>query len=474
MLPKMNHFPFVLALALGMTSGLVACSSTPISTPVLPPAPIAFKEARLFVPANPAAADVPDEWWTLFNDPVLNKLQTRLVAGNPNLQASAAAVATAQAALGTSRASLMPAVNLSGGVTRSGNVSGSTVGTTATSYTLQGGLASWELDLWGRLSANVDAASAHLQSSRDTLAATRLSLQATLVQTYFSLRAAQAMAALIAQTVESYEKSLQLTQNRYQGGVAAASDVAQAQTQLKSAQAQQLEVRLQRDQLEHALALLLGLAPSDFEVLPSPLLAQGGLPTPPVVPSQLPSTLLERRPDIAAAERQVVAANAQINAAQAAFFPAVTLSASSGFRNGDLGNLLQTAHRFWSIGPSVALSVFDGGARDVARDAARANYDQTVATYQQTVLVALQEVEDNLVAAAVLQDETVVQQAALSAARRALDIVQNQYKAGTVSYLNVVAAQTAALTAESNLLTVRNRHLAAVNQLLKNIAGRWS
>lgn len=457
------------SLVLLAALGLTACSNIPKYDKPAMTIPAEFKEAALFAKANPTAADVPDAWWTLFNDPVLNDLQTRLLQGNVSLQASAAAVATAQAAVGSSRAGLFPTINLTGGASRTANVSTSPKGT---SYSVQGGLSNWEIDLWNRVGAGVDAAGSRLQASRATLAATQLSLQATLTQTYFSLRAAEASTAMLAQTTDAYGKSLALTQNRYQGGVASAADVAQAQTQLKSAQAQQQEAQLQRAQLEHALAVLLGQAPASFQLALSPL--TDGLPTPPAVPVQLPASLLERRPDIAAAERQVAAANAQIGAADSAFFPALTLSANGGFRNNDLGTLIQSANKFWSIGPSLVLGVFDGGARQAASDTARASYDQTVATYKQTVLTALQEVEDNLVAAAVLQTETTLQQEALNAARRSLDIAQNQYKAGTVSYLNVVTGQTAVLSAESNLLSVRNRRLAAVAQLLKNLGGRWA
>ena len=455
-------------MAFGLGVGLAACSNVPKYDKPAMAIPVEFKEAALFAKANPAAADVPDTWWALFNDPVLNDLQTRLLPGNPSLQISAAAVATAQAAVGTSRAALFPTVSLSGGVSRVANAASGPKGTT---YSAQGGLSNWEIDLWNRVGAGVDAASSRLQSSRDTLAAAQLSLQATLVQTYFSLRAAETSTQMLAQTTDAYGKSLTLTQNRYQGGVASAADVAQAETQLKSAQAQQQEAKLQRAQLEHALAVLLGQAPAAFALAPSVL--ADGLPTPPAVPVQLPANLLERRPDIAAAERQVAAANAQIGAADSAFFPALTLSTSGGFRNNNLGTLIQAANKFWSIGPSLVLGVFDGGARQAASASARATYDQTVATYKQTVLIALQEVEDNLVAAAVLQEEATLQQEALAAARRSLDIAQNQYKAGTVSYLNVVTGQAAVLGAESNLLSVRNRRLAAVTQLLKNLAGRW-
>ena len=460
--------PTLLAVALALS----ACSSVPKYQKPALDMPVRFKEAedfsRTFAAANPAAADVPDAWWTLFNDPVLNDLQARLPQGNPSLQASAAAVALAQAAVASSRAGLFPTANLTAGASRAANVATSPRGT---SYSLQGGLSSWEIDLWNRIGAGIDAAGAKLQASRATLAATQLSLQATLAQTYFSLRTSETLALLLAQTVDAYAKSLVLTQNRYQGGVASAADVAQAQTQLKAAQAQQVEARLQRAQLEHALATLVGQTPAAFSLAANTL--ADSLPLPPAVPLQLPSSLLERRPDIAAAERQVMAANAQIGVAGSAFFPALVLSLNGGVRGNSLATLIQSANKFWSIGPSLVLGVFDGGARQAASDTARAAYDQTVATYKQTVLAAFQEVEDNLIAASALQEEAALQHESLVAAKRALEIAQNQYKAGTVSYLNVVTAQTTALGAEQALLNLRNRQLVAVNLLLKNLAGRW-
>lgn len=454
-------------LTLVTAAVLTACSSTPITQAPVMDAPVAFKEGSAFVKLNPQAADVPDAWWTLFNDRVLNDLQDRLLKGNQTLASSAAAVGVAQAAIASSRASLFPTLGVSGGASRTANVATSPKGT---SYSVQGTLSSWEIDLWGRVAATVDAADARYQASRHTLAATRLSLQATLAQTYFSMLAADALIKVIEQTVTAYKSSLNLTQNRYQGGVASAADVAQAQTQLKSAQAQLVEARLQRAQLEHAIASLLGQAPATLTL--SHWSAEH-LPQVPQIPLQLPSILLARRPDIAAAAAQVAAANAQIGAADAAFLPALTLSVNGGFRNNDFGSLIQAANKFWSLGPTVAYALFDGGARRAASDSARASYDQTVASYRQTVLTALQEVEDNLVAASLLQEEMGLQQESLTSARRALDIAQNQYKAGTVSYLNVVTAQTTVLAAERSLLDVRNRRLAAVNVLLKNLAGRW-
>lgn len=246
------------------------------------------------------------------------------------------------------------------------------------------------------------------------------------------------------------------------------ADVAQAQAQYKSTQAQLLEAQITRAQFEHALAALLGKAPAAFSL---PATAQ--LPAPPAVPAMLASTLLEQRPDIAAAERRVAAANAQIGVARAAFFPSLTLSASAGYRNSTLSNLLSTPNLFWSLGPALAMNLFDGGARSAAVESARGALDLAAATYKQTVITALQEVEDNLVAASQLAQEQQVQTEGLAAARKALTVAENQYKAGTVAYLNVLSAQTTVLSAENNLINVRNRRLTAVNTLLKNVAGRW-
>ncbi|XAH22919.1 efflux transporter outer membrane subunit [Xylophilus sp. GW821-FHT01B05] len=463
---------------------LAACNSAP---PYVRPAmdiPDAYKEgvpgAAVWQPADPQAAAVPDDWWTLFKDPVLDQLQQQAAAGNQNVALSVARLRSARAAVSSSQAAQLPTVNGNFGATRSvsgssssgtvdssGNPVGSTGGKPRTIDTL-GASASWELDLWGRLSGAVDAAQANVLASADDLAALRLSTQATVAQTYFSLRTADAQSQLLTDTLAAYRKSLELTRNRYTSGVASSADVAQAESQLKSAEAQLIESDTNRAQLEHALAALVGQAPAGFTLARS---AQ--LPEAPPVPMQLPSSLLQRRPDIAAAERRVAAANAQIGVARAAFFPALTLSASAGYRNTSLNNLVSAPNLFWSVGPALAVSLFDGGARRAAVESARASTDQAVATYRQTVLTALQEVEDNLVIAASLEREQAVQADALAAARRALEVTNNQYFAGTVSYLNVITAQATALNAESALLGVRNRRLAAVGMLLKNIAGRW-
>lgn len=415
------------------------------------------------------ATEVPDAWWQLFNDPVLNDLQARLVVGNENLKAAVAQVASARAALGKADAARLPALSadLNGGrsqAAQTGAVKPSPANSVALSAT-----ASWELDLWGRLAHATEGAQARYQASADDLAAARLSAQATLTQTYLALRAAEVQQALYERNIVVYRRTLELTQARYQSGVVAQTDVLQAQTQLKSAQVQSLDAAAQRSQLEHAIAVLLGQPPSALN-----LARTTALPEAPAVPTLLPATLLERRPDIAAAERRVAAAYADIGVANAAYYPSLTLSATGGYRNTGLDQLLSAPNLFWSIGPALTQTLFDGGALRAANAQARAAADQASAAYRQTVLTALQEVEDNLVLASQLRDEAALQLEALQYAQRNVEITLEQYRVGTVSYLNVVVAQAAALNSERNLLDVRTRQLNAVNQLLKNIAGRWN
>jgi NodT family efflux transporter outer membrane factor (OMF) lipoprotein len=419
-----------------------------------------------------AAADVPvpDDWWTLFKDPVLDDLQRRLVIGNENLKTAIAQVASARALYEASRSAMWPTLSTGLLATRSGSPTSAVLpGTQNPSNSISAAVtASWEVDLWGQLSQASASAQAGYQASADDLAAARLSAQATLAQTYFLLRTAEIQQSLLERSAQGYQRALELTRVRYQGGVAAQTDVLLAQTQLKNTQAQAIDSAAQRAQLEHAIAVLLGTPPSSLAIARS-----DSLPESPAVPPMLPATLLERRPDIAAAQRRVAAAYSQIGVADAAFFPSLTLSASASYRHSVLGNLFSAPNLFWSVGPSLALSILDGGQHQLASAQARASADQATSIYRQAVLTALQEVEDNLVLADQLQSEAQLQLESFQAAQRNLEITLDQYRAGTVSYLNVVVAQTLALNSESSLLGVRSRQLAAVNQLMKNIAGRW-
>lgn len=474
-LPRRAAAPWLL---LGASAWLAGCAQTPPYAAPAQEVPTQFKQQAaaqaqgLWRLAEAGAARLPEAvWWAGHGDPVLDDLQTRAQAQNPGLAQTAARLRVAEAALAASGAARVPSlgVSASGSRARSGTqlADGSTSARIGSSYAV-GLNAAWELDLWGRVAAGVSAAQASADASAADLAAARLSLQATVAQTYFALRAAEAQGRLLDDTLRAYERSWELTRARQAAGVATSADVAQAEAQYKTTRVQWMESRTTRTQLEHALATLLGLPPAAFALAPT-----AELPSPPAVPGALPAQLLQRRPDVAAAERRVAAANAQIGVARAAFFPAVTLSASLGQRSTVLADLFNAPNLVWSLGPALAASLFDGGARSAAVESARASHAQATAAYRQTVLAALQEVEDNLAAAASLAEEEALQREAVAAAQRALEVVEHQYRAGTVGYLNVLTAQTAVLSARRSLIDLRARRLTAANTLLRNLAGPW-
>ncbi|NPT54523.1 efflux transporter outer membrane subunit [Paraburkholderia elongata] len=438
--------------------------------------PASYKEA---VPgwkvAQPADQQDRGDWWTIYEDPQLNALEDKLNASNQTIAQFAAAYRQARALVGEARAAYFPTVGASAGATRSGTGSSSSGSSTtassrsgiSNSFNLQLD-ASWEPDLWGSVTRSVNAQKAGQQGAAADLANARLSAQATLAQTYFSLRSLDATQKLLDDTVAAYGRSLQLTQNQYAAGVAARSDVIQAQTQLQSAQAAAIDNGVQRALDEHAIAVLVGEPASTFSIAPMPLTA-----TPPAVPAQMPSALLERRPDIASAERKAAAANEQIGVAIAAFFPTLTLSATGGFQSSVFSQLLTAPSRFWTLGPQLAATIFDAGLREAKTEAARATYDQNVATYRQTILAAFQDVEDNLASQRILEQEIVVQQQAVDSARQALAIVTNEYKAGTVGYVNVLTAQTTAFLAEQKLENIAGQRMVSSVGLVKALGGGW-
>jgi NodT family efflux transporter outer membrane factor (OMF) lipoprotein len=431
--------------------------------------PATYREAEGWKVAEPQDERLPAAWWELYGDPLLTSLVQQVDISNQNVQAAAAQYRQAQALVSQTRASWFPTVGANLGTTRSqGITSGSTVTPgalihTADRFTVT---ANWELDVWGRISRSVEANAEAANASAGDLAAARLSAQTTLVQNYLQLRINDAQQRLLAATVVAYQRSYDITRNRYEAGVAAQADVAQAESQLKSTQAQAVDLKIQRAQLEHAIAMLMGKPPAEFR-----LAAIEDIPRLPDVPVGLPSALLERRPDVAAAERRVASANAQIGVAQAAFFPTVTLSGSGGYQSSSFANLFSLSNRFWSVGPALALTLFDAGARSAVKEQAIAGYDKSVATYRQTVLSAFQDVEDNLVALRVLAEEKDIQAAATRAAEEFQTLTNNQYLAGTVSFLNVATAQATALTAERASLDVLNRQLAASVGLVKALGG---
>ncbi|WP_175704551.1 efflux transporter outer membrane subunit [Burkholderia ambifaria] len=439
--------------------------------------PAAFKEAPAgWKVAQPADRADRGPWWSVYNDPQLDALIGKLNASNQTIAQSAAAYRQARALVAEARAAYFPTVGLtaSGSRARSGRTSTSSgasgfgsSSSISNSYSV--GLdASWEPDLWGKVSRSVSAQRAGEAAAAADLANARLSQQALLAQTYFQLRTSDALQKLLDDTVKSYGDSLRLTQNQYAQGVAARADVIQAQTQLQSAQAAAIDNGVARAQYEHAIATLIGEPASTFSLPPNPLTAQ-----PPITPVDVPSALLERRPDIAAAERRAASANEQIGVAIAAFFPTLTLSATGGFQSSVWSQLFTLPARFWTVGPQLAATLFDAGLRAAQTDAARATYDQDVAAYRLAVLTAFQDVEDNLASQRILAQEVDVQRQAVDSAEQALAIVTNQYKAGTVAYLNVLSAQTTAFTAQQKLATISGQRMVSSVGLVKALGGGW-
>ena len=456
-------------LAFACMLGLAACAVGPDYKRPPVDAPAAFKEApEGWKPAEPQDARARANWWEVFADNELNALVERVAGANQTLRVALANYNRAQALERQARAGLFPTLSAGASTTR-----GSTsLGTSQTITTNQVSVsAAWEPDLWGEVRRSVESQDATVSATRADLESTKLSLQAQVVQNYFQLRVADSQRALLNEAVDAYTRSLELTRNRYTEGVVTRADVVQAQAQLAAAQAQYTDVDIARALLEHAIATLVGVAPTALAITPRPEVAQAMRL--PVVPGVLPSELLERRPDIAGAERRVAAANAQIGVAKAAWFPVLDLSGTLGYRSTRWADLIGAPNRLWSLGAALAETIFDGGARSASVDAAIASYDASVATYRQTVLSAFQEVEDNLATLRVLADEANYQREAVRAARESLDLTTNQYKAGTVSYLNVITAQTTLLGNQQNELNLRSRQLVASTVLIRALGGGW-
>jgi NodT family efflux transporter outer membrane factor (OMF) lipoprotein len=434
--------------------------------------PAAFKELAGWKRAAPGDAIARGRWWVVFADPQLDALAERVAISNQNVRLAEANYRQARAIAAQARAAFYPVASGSASFRRSQFSSASSTrpafarGVTE-SYELSLD-ASWELDLWGRIRRSVEAAEAEAVGAAGDLEAATLAAQSELAQNYLLLRITEAQQRLLADTVQAFATTLKLTRNRYAAGVAARVDVVQAEAQLKSTQADAIDLQLTRAQLEHAIALLVGEPPSTFRLAPAPLSARM-----PSIPVGVPSELLERRPDIAAAERRVAAANARIGVAEAAYYPTLTLSASGGYQAPSTGDLLSLPARFWSVGPALAQVLFDGGARRAVTEQARAAYDADVAAYRQTVLNAFAEVEDNLAALRILEEEADVQREAVAASRKSVELTTNQYQAGIVSFLNVVATQASALNNERALVTLEGRRLAASVALIRAIGGGW-
>jgi NodT family efflux transporter outer membrane factor (OMF) lipoprotein len=439
-------------------------------------APEAYKEGKGWKIARPEDNVIRGAWWEVFNDPQLNELEVQVNVSNQDLARAEAQFRQARALVQAARSQYFPTLSAGASYTRahsSANTGKNTAGALGSSGETFTDLSlpfdvTWEIDFWGKIRRSVEASRASAQASAADLETTRLSLQAELAQDYFQLCTADALKQLLDSTVSDYRYYLQLTKNRYASDVASRGDVLQAETQLKTTEAQAMDVGVQRAQFEHAIAVLIGKAPADFSIPITPLKS-----VPPPVPAGVPSELLERRPDIAAAERRMAAANAQIGVAVAAFYPNITLSASGGFEASSLAKWLAWPSRFWSVGPAVLETVFEGGLRRALTTQARAAYDGEVAAYRQSVLNAFQEVEDNLAALRILQDEDRVQNDAVTASQQSVTISRNQYKAGIISYLDVVVTQAIALGNKRIAINILGRRMNAAVLLIKALGGGW-
>jgi NodT family efflux transporter outer membrane factor (OMF) lipoprotein len=460
----------LLALAAAVASTLPGCATGPKYVRPEAPAPPAFKEAEGWKAAEPNDQVARGKWWEVFGDPQLNALEERLTAANNTLRAAEAAFAQARALVRGAQSYQLPTVTGLAAVTAAGTSETRPNASRTPNYTdyLLRADAAWEVDVWGRVRQTVSASRASAQAAAADVEVVSLSLHAELAANYVALRALEAERQILETSVAGYERALELTTNRFKGGIASALDVAQAQTQLESTRALAIDLGVRRAQVEHAIAVLVGEPPAGLSLTVAAL--EG---VPPDIPAGLPSSLLERRPDIAAAERRVAAANAQVGVAVSAFYPVIALTASGGFESASLSDLLKSASNFWALAPAAASLLFDGGRRRAASDQARAVYDRSVSAYRETVLTSFREVEDNLATLRVLSQEAATQDAAAAAAERLLTIATNRYKGGVATYLEVVVAQASALANRRAALNILARRVIATVFLVKALGGGW-
>jgi len=437
------------------------------------PAPPAYKENANWKSAQPNDQNLGGNWWEIFQDPELNTLEEQINVSNQNLKAAVAQYQQSRAALRYVRADYYPTVTASPSATweqysnnRPPQTSGLD-GLTFNDFVLPVSF-SYQANVWGRVSRSVESSREQAQATAADLAVVNLSMHSTLAIDYFAARTLDAEEKLLRDTVTQYEQAWQLNEDRYQGGLGSEVEVEQARTILETTRAQLVDVGVARAQYEHATAVLIGKAPADFTLPPLPLTAP-----PPAIPVGVPSELLERRPDIAAAERRVASANAQVGLAKTAYYPLVNIMGSGGFESGSITTLLQGPGAFWSVGASAAETLFDGGRRRALNDQAKANYDSSVASYRQTVLTGFQQVEDNLAALRILEQEAGVQASAVQAAERSLDLSNTRYDGGVTSYLEVITAQNAALTDEVSQVNILGRRMAGAVLLIQSIGGGW-
>jgi len=475
-------------MAAGGLAGLLvlsACEVGPDYRRPDAPVPAAYKESTQQLPPAPAGwkwsepQDQTDRgaWWTIFGDEQLDQLEHQVNISNQNVKEFEAQYRQAQALLQEAKAQLYPTLSVSAGVQRGGGGGGasstsSSVGSSAagaprTQYTVEPNL-SWQPDVWGTVRRQIESSKANVQVGAADLANTQLSAQATLAEDYFELRAADSLQQLLTDSVAQYQRELEITRNQFRAGTASSGDVATSETQLEQTQAQLVSVEQQRGTYEHAIAVLTGHLPAELTLASAPLTSSV-----PAVPPQLPSTLLERNPGIAAAERQVQQESALIGVAVGAYYPQISLSAIGGYAGDPLSKLFSTGSRIWSLAGTASDKLFAGGAQVAAVDAAHANYDQAVATYRQTVLTAFQQVEDQLLALRVLQQQADLQAAAVKSAQTAETIALNEFNAGTVPYTTVISAHQTTLAGEQTALTIQQNRLVASVTLIEALGGGW-
>jgi NodT family efflux transporter outer membrane factor (OMF) lipoprotein len=451
---------------------LTGCAVGPkYKTPAVP-VPPAYKEAANWKTAQPNDQNLGGNWWEIFSDPQLNSLEQQINVSNQNLKAAVAQYQQSRAALRYVRADYYPTVTAGPSATRqmySNNRPPQSTfdGETFNDFVLPVNF-SYQVNAWGRVSKNVESYREQAQASAADLAVVNLSMHAALAIDYFAARSLDAEEKLLQDTVAQYQQAFQLNEDRFQGGLASEVEVEQARTILETTRAQMVDVGVARAQYEHAVAVLVGKPPAEFTLPPLPLTAP-----PPSIPIGVPSTLLERRPDIAAAERRVASANAQVGLAKTAYYPLVNIGASGGFESGSLTTLLQGPSGFWAVGSSAVVTLFDVGRRRAVNDQAKAGYDASVASYRETVLTAFQQIEDNLAALRILEQEAGVQSTAVEAAERSLSLSNTRYEGGVTSYLEVITAQNAALTDEVTAVNVLGRREANAVLLIEALGGGW-
>jgi NodT family efflux transporter outer membrane factor (OMF) lipoprotein len=453
--------------------GLTGCMVGPKYQQPAAPAPPAFKEDAGWTPAQPADTLVRGKWWQVYNDPELNTLEEKINVSNQTLKAALEAYQSAHQQVNIQRADLFPTLGVSPSASRVQEsvhrpLYSPVVGSSLYNDFQITGSASWEPDLWGRVRHLVEASRASAQASAADLETMSLSLHAELANDYFELRGLDLQKQLLDSTVVAFQKSVELTRSRFKGGLASASDLALAQTQLDTTRAQDIDVGVARAQFEHAIATLTGQPASSFSLPPAPLAA-----TPPSIPVGLPSQLLQRRPDIASAERQVAAANEMIGVARSAYYPTIVLGGAGGVESTALGTLIQGPSALWSVGASASETIFDAGRRHATNLQAQANYDQTVALYRQQVLQSFQDVEDNLAALRILEDESKAQKDAVADAERSENLSVIRYKGGLATYLEVITTQSTALADERTLATLETERMSASVLLIRAIGGTW-